>query len=91
MDKEIEAYEGELRYLRKLEGEVLHLRELIAKFKNIFIHANPERFQEAYFICGEGGEKDSMKLPTTILICPAIGLDGLAVYTKTRDYSAPGY
>ena len=50
-----------------------------------------EKLEGVYFICGEGGEKDSMNLPKTILVCPAYGLDGFAIYTKTSDYSAPGY
>jgi hypothetical protein len=50
-----------------------------------------EKLQGVYFICGEGGEKDSMNLPQKLLVCPAYGLDGFAVYTKSSDYSAPGY
>jgi len=30
-----------------------------------------------------------MGLPEMIIVCPAYGLDGMAVYTKTTDYSAP--
>ena len=50
-----------------------------------------EKLDGVYFICGEGGEKDSMNLPEKILVCPAYGSDGFAVYTKSSDYSAPGY
>ena len=42
-----------------------------------------------FFICGEAGEKDSMGLPEKIMVCPAYGLDGFAVYKKDRDYDAP--
>jgi hypothetical protein len=51
----------------------------------------PDKFPDAYFICGEGGEKDDMGLPEKIMVCPAYGLDGFAMYTKTSDYSAPEY
>jgi len=81
MNHEVERFEGELR----------QLREMNEKFINIFKHANPDKYNGVYFICGEGGEKDGMGLPEKILVCPAYGLDGLAVYTKTSDYSAPGY
>ena len=81
MNLKLEAFEGELR----------KLREENAKWRKIFAHANAERFEGVYFICGEGGEKDSMGLPSKITVCPAYGLDGFAIYTKTSDYSAPGY
>lgn len=81
MNHEVERYEGELRQLRE-ENE---------KFKNIFRHANAEKLNGVYFICGEAGEKDNMGLPEKIYVCPAFGLDGLAAYTKTSEYSAPGY
>jgi hypothetical protein len=59
--------------------------------KKIFIHSNPEKFEGAYFICGEGGEKDEMGLPEFVSVCPALGLDGFAMYKKHKDYSAPSY
>jgi hypothetical protein len=61
------------------------------KLKTIFLHAQAERYSGVYFICGESGERDSAGLPEKILVCPAYGLDGFAIYTKTSDYSAPGY
>lgn len=64
--------------------------ELFQKLKTIVRHSNPER-SGLYFICGEGGEKDNMGLPETINVCPAYGLDGMAQYTKSKDYSAPGW
>jgi hypothetical protein len=77
MNLEVEAYEGELTALRKVYTMVRHM--------------SAEKLQGVYFICGEGGEKDSMNLPQKLLVCPAYGLDGFAIYTKTSDYSAPGY
>lgn len=58
--------------------------------KKIFVHTLPEK-SGAFFICGEGGEKDSMGLPEFISVCPAYGLDGFAMYKKHKEYSAPGY
>lgn len=81
MNHEVERFEGELR----------QLREMNEKFLTMFKHATAEKYAGVYFICGEGGEKDEMGLPEKILVCPAYGLDGMAVYTKTSDYSAPGY
>jgi hypothetical protein len=64
--------------------------KLFEKLKTIWIHSQPEKSQQ-FFICGQGGEKDSLGLPKIILVCPAYGSDGFAIYTKTSDYSAPGY
>lgn len=43
------------------------------------------------FICGGSDEKDYMGLPKTLLVCPAYGLDGFAIYKQTSEYSAPSY
>jgi hypothetical protein len=64
--------------------------ELFQKLKSILIHSQPE-LHGVFFICGEAGERDSMGLPERINVCPALGLDGMAQYTKTKDYSAPGW
>lgn len=62
--------------------------DLFEKLKTIWKHSSPER-TGAFFVCGEGGERDSMGLPEMIMVCPAYGLDGFAIYKKTTDYSAP--
>ena len=62
--------------------------ELFQKLKKIWIHSSPEK-SGAYFICSEGGEKDYMGLPDRIFVCPSYGLDGMAMYKKEKDYSAP--
>lgn len=62
--------------------------ELFQKLKKIWIHSSPEK-SGAYFICGEGGEKDELGLPEFISVCPTYGLDGFAYYKKHTDYSAP--
>ena len=45
------------------------------KLRKVFLHLNPERFEGIYFICGEGGSKDSLGLPEIITVCPAYGAD----------------
>lgn len=41
------------------------------------------------FICGTVGEKDDVGLHDGYLICPALGLEGYALYKKERGYTAP--
>ena len=77
MNLELEAYEGELRELRRIKTAVKHIMA--------------EKLEGVYFICGESQNKDNMGLPDKISVCPSYGLDGFAIYTKTSDYSAPGY
>ncbi len=77
MNLELEAYEGELAQLRRVHKMVRHL--------------SAEKLDGVFFICGEAGAKDGMGLPEKILVCPAYGLDGFAIYTKTSNYSAPDY
>ena len=65
--------------------------ELFQKLKTILKHSKAEQLEGVYFICGEGGEKDEMGLPEFISVCPAFGLDGMAMYKKHTEYSAPGW
>lgn len=65
--------------------------ELFQKLKTILKHSKAETLEGVYFICGEGGGKDSMGLPEFIQVCPAFGLDGFAMYKKHSEYSAPGW
>jgi len=78
MNLEIEAYEGELRKLRKVESIVKHT--VLA-----------ERYGDIYFICGEGGERDKNGLPDRIYVCPAYGVDWFQVYEKTQSAVGPEY
>ena len=80
MNHAVETYEGELKALRE-ENE---------KLRTMVRHVIADR-TGVYFVCGELGEKDSLGLPKKILVCPAYGSDGFAIYTMTSDYSAPGY
>ena len=76
MNLELEAYEGELRLLRRLNEIIKH--EVLA-----------EKLGDIYFICGEGGIKDLNGLPEKIHICPAYGVDWIQVYQKTDVISGP--
>jgi hypothetical protein len=59
-------------------------------YRRIFRHLTPET-SRFFFICGEAGPHDSQGLPEKIFVCPTYGLDGFTVYSKTSDYSAPGW
>lgn len=76
MNLEIEAYEGELRELRKIKSLIKH--NLLA-----------EQMEGIYFICGEGGEKDKNNLPKQIHVCPTYGVDWFQVYERTDKTWGP--
>jgi len=64
--------------------------ERLKRLEKIVTHALAEK-TGAFFICGEVQPKDEMGLPEKILVCPSIGSDGFAIYTKTSNYSSPSY
>lgn len=78
MNLEVEAYEGELKKLRKLYEIMKH--EVLA-----------EKLGDIYFICGEGGEKDQNNLPERIHVCPAYGVDWFQIYERTDKTHGPEY
>jgi hypothetical protein len=43
------------------------------------------------FICGTAGEKGQDRMHEYVLVCPAYGADGFAMYKKHKDYSSPSY
>jgi hypothetical protein len=57
------------------------LKEVLRRYKGI----------EQPFICGGSAEKGKDGLPDMIFVCPMMGADGMAVYVKHKDYSAPSY
>lgn len=71
MNLELEAYEGELKKLRRLEEIIKH--EVLA-----------EKLGDIYFICGSSGTKDNNGLPDALWVCPAYGCDWFQVYKKTE-------
>ena len=50
--------------------------------RKLLLHSNPERFKGAYFICGEGGDRNENGLPESILICTALGSDITVKYMR---------
>ena len=80
MNLEVEAFVGELTKLRDEHASMV----------NALKHSMAER-TGFYFICGEAGEKDALGLPDAIFICPSYGSDGMAIYKKAKEYSAPEY
>jgi hypothetical protein len=63
---------GKMYQINKLEYDQYQI------LRKIFIHSHPEKFEDTFFICGEGGleeEKDNNGLPSYIMVCPAYGAD----------------
>ena len=46
---------------------------------------------ERPFICGVAGGVGADNMADYVLVCPAYGADGSAMYKKYKDYSSPGY
>ena len=65
----------------ELQAENQKLKDIICRYNGI----------ERPFICGAGSEKGEDGLPDMIFVCPMMGADGMAVYKKFKDYSAPSY
>lgn len=70
--------ENELEKLRKENARLLE------ELKRLYGVDRP-------FICGRAGERQQDNLYEYILVCPAYGADGYAMYKKHKDYSAPSY
>jgi hypothetical protein len=60
-------------------------RKVIAASLRVLKHA----LGHGPFITGTVGDKDEMGLNKAYWICPNLGLEGSALYTKSGDYSAP--
>lgn len=76
MNLELEAYEGELRELRKLKSLIKH--DILA-----------DKLGNIYFIAGQSGNLDDNGLPDKIHICPAYGVDWIHIYQKTDQTFGP--
>jgi hypothetical protein len=73
MSLEVEAFEGELKALRRIYKSYIH----------IMAPHNP--VPNAYFICGELGAKDNNNMPDKLMVCPAYGTDFFYVYERTGE------
>jgi hypothetical protein len=60
------------------------------QLKTILGHLLPENSGQ-YFICGGSTELDADGLPESILVCPAFGTEGSAIYRKSSGLSGPGW
>lgn len=67
--------------LEQLETENAKLREELKRLYGV----------DRPFVCGTAGGVDTDGMPNAVLICPAYGADGFALYKKIKEYSAPGY
>ena len=61
-------------------------REQFELLKKMFLHGVPDQTPDTYFICGDGGEKDSDSLPEYIFVCPAYGVGWFMPYKKVDYY-----
>ena len=87
---EIMGYEPELIDANDAHDSIERVAKIFAKVRIAMLTEKPEK-TGALFITGIGGEKDAMGLPERLHICPSFGLAGSAIYTKTSEYSEPGY
>jgi len=67
-------------------NDCIQIATVLNRVKTAIVHERPEE-TGAYFICGESDQKDDADgLPDRIMICPAHGLNGFAVYKKERNW-----
>lgn len=64
------------------------LERTLKVVSKVITHLNAEK-NGAYFICGEGGEKNDIGIPKKLYICPTFGLDWSYVYERTDQTSGP--
>lgn len=68
--------------------ELEHLRtenaRLVEELKRLYGVDRP-------FICGWAGQDGADGMKEFVLVCPAYGADGFALYKKHKNYSAPEY
>lgn len=61
------------------------IAEILARIKTGLIHSKPDE-TGAFFICGASDSVGVDGLPDQIQVGPRYGLNGFAVYSKTRDW-----
>jgi hypothetical protein len=74
-----------------LGQETFSLNEKERKVIAMSLRVLKQAIGQGPFICGTVGEKDGAGLHDGYLICPALGLEGDALYKKERGYTAPGW
>ena len=70
--------------------DCLKIAGILNKVKTAIMHERAE-VTGTYFITGEMGDRDDVGLPEQLMICPTNGLNGFALYKKSRNYSEPGH
>jgi hypothetical protein len=84
------GYEKEHVISNELQDKSIEAAKILRRVAVAMQTSSPET-SGALFICGIGGEKDDLGLPERLSVCPTYGMQGSATYTKTRDYSEPGW
>lgn len=68
---------------KKYLNHIDKLQEENAFMKKVLKHVFPEK-SEAYYLCGEQGDKDEFGLPEYVIICPAFGKQELMRYQRVE-------
>lgn len=76
--------------IAELEKENADLKAKADRWANMVSTSIPEK-TGAMFISGVAGKTCEDKMPEFLLITPAYGLEGFAMYKKHTDYTAPGW
>lgn len=74
-----------VRLAREAQAEIERLREKCDQQAMILRRIYIEKYPDTWFVCGEGGPKDTNGLPERIHVCPAYGCDWSVTYIKVTD------
>lgn len=66
--------------------DCLQVATILNRVKEAIAHSHPEE-TGSFFICGASDENDKDGLPNRVMVCPAYGLNGFAVYKKERNWT----
>ena len=72
-----------------MADEIARLKRLVDTAGIIFTHNLTPDKGFHYFICGEGGTKDTNNLPEKLFVCPAYGCDWFQIYERTDNTAGP--
>lgn len=74
----------------ELQAEVARLKDKCDRQARMLQRLFPDKSPyDAFFICGEGGERDGNGLPERIHVCPAYGCDWSQIYERTKLAEGP--